>query len=126
MEENAIENEIDNKLIDEKVQKQNEEIEIEIENKNVNDEPMNVYDLGRWNNINNKLRDLLVEKVPIRDSEINFPKTKILGISPPLTILENYQIEKDMIENGWFIQIILIEYIAFVVNCLISILKTIN
>jgi len=34
----------------------------------------NIYDLSSWKNIDTKLRDLLVEKDPIRITHIDFPK----------------------------------------------------
>ena len=37
----------------------------------------NIYDSGRWENINNKLRDFLVEKSPIRDNDLIFPKDEV-------------------------------------------------
>ena len=36
----------------------------------------NMYDPSQWENIDTKLRDLLVEKVPIRITDIDFPKDK--------------------------------------------------
>ena len=36
--------------------------------------PSNIYDLGNWKNIDRKLRDLLVERCPIRDNDIIFPR----------------------------------------------------
>ncbi|KAL5575589.1 hypothetical protein UlMin_017288 [Ulmus minor] len=35
---------------------------------------IDMYDPGRWKNIDNKLRNLLVEKRPLRESDLNFPK----------------------------------------------------
>ena len=34
----------------------------------------NIYDSGIWENINNKLRDFLVKKGPIRDNDLIFSK----------------------------------------------------
>ena len=48
------------------------------ENENNNDTlnyiPSNIYDSGNWKNIDTKLRDLLVERGPIRDNDIIFPR----------------------------------------------------
>ena len=34
----------------------------------------NIYDLSQWKNIDAKVRDLLVERGPIRDYDLEFPK----------------------------------------------------
>ena len=53
-------------------------IDIEIEGevkKNMNEMSINVYDLGRWNNIDNNFRDILIEKGHIRESEISLHRS---------------------------------------------------
>ena len=46
---------------------------------------------------------------------------KIVGISLLLITRENYQMRKDRIEDGWYIQKILTKYIVFVANYLVKI-----
>ena len=74
------------------------------ENENNNDMlnyiPSNIYDSGNLKNIDTKLRDLLVERGPIRDNDIIFPKVMTLDIFLPFSTLEYYQMGRSMIENG--------------------------
>lgn len=53
------------------------------ENTNENDQnedfikefgPLNIYGLSNWGNIDQSFRDLLVERGPIRDNDVVFPK----------------------------------------------------
>ena len=62
--------------------------------------PSNIYDSGNLKNIDTKLRDLLVERDPIRDNDIIFPKVMTLDIFLPFSTLEYYQMGRSMIENG--------------------------
>ncbi|KAL5573791.1 hypothetical protein UlMin_023388 [Ulmus minor] len=67
----------DNVIVDKEGEENNEENEIDMETRDLNDNfsvSIDIYDPGRWENIDNNLRDLLVEKGPIRESDINFPK----------------------------------------------------
>ncbi|KAL5543694.1 hypothetical protein UlMin_007478 [Ulmus minor] len=82
MEEKIIENDnderpCDNVIVDKEDKENNEEDEIDMKTRDLNDNfsvSIDMYDPGRWENIDNKLRDLLVEKGSIRESDINFPK----------------------------------------------------
>ena len=75
---------------EEKIDKDTINEEAKEVNQNLNQVPYNVYDPGRGENIDIKLRDLLVEKCPIAISEIDFQKMKILDISLAYTTRENY------------------------------------
>jgi len=59
----------------------NDETTTSVETPN-NDEtvnkPLNLYDPSRWTNINNNMRDLLVEKGPIKVNDYDFPKDECL------------------------------------------------
>lgn len=50
------------------------DIEEEENNELPNSIPENIYDPSQWNNIDTKLRDLLVERGPVKISDIDFPK----------------------------------------------------
>nr|KAJ0221479.1 hypothetical protein LSAT_V11C200067420 [Lactuca sativa] len=60
----------------------NEQSNIEIDNEQTNNEddntPLNIYDPSRWNNISTNLRDLIVEKGPIKIYDFKFPKDQHL------------------------------------------------
>ncbi|XP_058196966.1 uncharacterized protein LOC131312946 isoform X2 [Rhododendron vialii] len=48
------------------------------EEMNVECEPLNIDDPGNWKNIDQNLRDLLVERGPVRrDCDVNFPKNNL-------------------------------------------------
>ncbi|KAM6556637.1 hypothetical protein CsatB_003656 [Cannabis sativa] len=58
-------------IVDEECQENKED---DMETRNGNNNLDYLDDPGRWKNLNNKLIDLLVEKGPIRVSDIEFPK----------------------------------------------------
>ncbi|KAH9648994.1 TTF-type domain-containing protein [Citrus sinensis] len=63
--------------------------------------PHNIYDPGRWKKTDTKLRDSLVEKGPIREYDVGYPKDENLrhfSNTFYVKILPNG--EKNMIENG--------------------------
>ena len=64
------------------------------------------------------MRDLLVEKGPIRETNLTNPNDNSLENFPHTTMIENYQRVKFMIGNGSCTQKSWIKSFAFVVNCL--------
>ena len=67
----------DNVMVDEEDQETNEEHGIEMDTKdndNLSDMFINIYDPGRWEHIDNKLRGLLVDKGSTRESDKFFSK----------------------------------------------------
>ena len=81
-----------------KTTKQNETNK-EIENLNQTITPDNIYDHESCENIDNKLRDLIIEKGQLEKKNIILPKDKIVGISLRHTMLENCLMKKNMIEE---------------------------
>ncbi|WCJ21012.1 General transcription factor 2-related zinc finger protein [Euphorbia peplus] len=51
----------------------NENVSNDVEIDEHLDAPLDIYDPKNWGNIDNKVRDILVEKEPIRDLDISFP-----------------------------------------------------
>ncbi|KAL6275103.1 hypothetical protein ACE6H2_018704 [Prunus campanulata] len=50
---------------------ENEEVDALIENEN--NHALNIYDPRIWDNIDNKTKDILIEKGPVRESNLKFP-----------------------------------------------------
>ena len=61
--------------------------------------PTNIYDLGHWKNIYTKLRDFIVDRGPIREDNINFPKDANSGHFSTIHYTRKYQMRRSMIEN---------------------------
>ncbi|XP_050160446.1 uncharacterized protein LOC126633996 [Malus sylvestris] len=52
---------------------------------------LNIYDPRVWDGLNAEMRDLLVEKGPIRETNLTNPKDNSLENFPHTTMIENYQ-----------------------------------
>ena len=77
-------------------------------------------------NVDTKLRNLLVEKGPIRENNITFPKDENSRHFSTTYYTKNYPMEKNITEGGWFIQNILIKCIVFVANYSIQVVAKIS
>lgn len=60
----------------------------------------NIRDLSQWINISINLRDLLVEKYPLKVIDIDFPTDESSRHFLPRFIFKNYQIEKIVKEDS--------------------------
>jgi hypothetical protein len=88
----------------------------------VDEEPvchMDIYDPRNWDNLDNKTRDILIEKGPIREDNIVFPFDENLrhfAYSHYQRKMSNGELHD---KNGLFIPNTWIKYFAFVVSFLI-------
>ncbi|XP_048493867.1 uncharacterized protein LOC104896201 [Beta vulgaris subsp. vulgaris] len=80
-----------------------------LDESNDNQFGLDVFDPRNWDALNSKMIEVLVEKGPQRDLSKRFSTT---------LYIESCQMEKDVIENGLFIQKSLTKFFVFVVKYL--------